>query len=165
MTEQLQLDAIDRRILSELQKDGRIRNNELAERVGLSPPACRRRVNALREHGVVKTIRATLDERQLGYEVTTFVTIQLHSQSQATVQAFERAIAAMPLVQQCWELSGEADFLLKCVALSVDGMRQQLLQFSAIPAVRNIRSLPVLGVAKDAPLPIPGVPPVSRPAE
>jgi len=82
----------------------------------------------------------------------------LQSQSQATVQAFESAIAAMPLVQQCWELSGEADFLLKCVARSVDGMRQQLLQFSAIPAVRNIRSLPVLGTAKDEPLPIPGLP-------
>lgn len=165
MTELPQLDDIDRRILSELQNDGRIRNNELADRVGLSPPACRRRVQALRERGAVKTIRASLDEKLLGYEVTTFVTIQLHSQSQATVQAFERAIAAMPLVQQCWELSGEADFLLKCVAVNVDGMRRQLQQFSALPAVRNIRSLPVLGVAKDEPLPIPGVAAVSIPVE
>ncbi len=165
MTEQQQRDQIDMRILSELQNDGRIRNNELADRVGLSPPACRRRVRALRERGVVKTIRATLDERLLGYEVTSFVTIQLQSQAQATVQAFERSIAAIPLVQQCWRLSGEADFLLKCVALSVEGMHQQLLQFSAMPSVRNIRSLPVLGVAKDEPLPIPGYPAASTPVE
>ena len=161
MTEHQQLDEIDLRILSELQNDGRIRNNELADRVGLSPPSCRRRVRALRGRGVVKTIRASLDETLLGYEVTSFVTIQLQSQAQATVQAFERSIAAIPLVQQCWRLSGEADFLLKCVALSVEGMHQQLLQFAAMPVVRNIRSLPVLGVAKDEPLPIPGFPAAS----
>lgn len=165
MTEHQQLDQIDLRILSELQTDGRIRNNELADRVGLSPPSCRRRVRALRERGVVKTIRAALDERLLGYEVTSFVTIQLQSQAQATVQAFESSIAAIPLVQQCWRLSGEADFLLKCVALSVEGMHQQLLQFAAMPSVRNIRSLPVLGVAKDAPLPIPAYPAASIPVE
>ena len=165
MTEPTELDDIDRRILSELQNDGRIRNNELADRVGLSPPASRRRVRALRERGVVKTIRATLDEKQLGYEVTSFVTIQLQSQSQATVQAFQSAIADIPLVQQCWSLSGEADFLLKCVAFSVEGMHQQLLQFAAMPSVRNIRSLPVLGVAKDAPLPIPDYPAASVPVE
>jgi DNA-binding Lrp family transcriptional regulator len=165
MTEHQQLDDIDLRILSELQNDGRIRNNELADRVGLSPPSCRRRVRALRERGVVKTIRASLDERLLGYEVTSFVSIQLQSQSQATVQAFESSIAAIPLVQQCWRLSGEADFLLKCVALSVEGMHQQLLQFAAMPSVRNIRSLPVLGVAKDEPLPIPGFPAASTPVE
>ena len=165
MTEHQQLDEIDLRILSELQNDGRIRNNELADRVGLSPPSCRRRVRALRERGAVKTIRASLDERLLGYEVTSFVTIQLQSQAQATVQAFESSIAAIPLVQQCWRLSGEADFLLKCVALSVEGMHQQLLQFAAMPSVRNIRSLPVLGVAKDAPLPIPDHPAASVPVE
>jgi DNA-binding Lrp family transcriptional regulator len=119
----------------------------------------------LRERGVVKTIRASLNERLLGYEVTSFVSIQLQSQAQATVQAFESSIAAIPLVQQCWRLSGEADFLLKCVALSVEGMHQQLLQFAAMPSVRNIRSLPVLGVAKDEPLPIPGYPAVSIPVE
>jgi DNA-binding Lrp family transcriptional regulator len=165
MTEHQQLDDIDLRILSELQNDGRIRNNELADRVGLSPPSCRRRVRALRERGAVKTIRAFLDERLLGYEVTSFVTIQLQSQAQTTVQAFESSIAAIPLVVQCWRLSGEADFLLKCVALSVEGMHQQLLQFAAMPSVRNIRSLPVLGVAKDAPLPMPDHPAASIPVE
>jgi DNA-binding Lrp family transcriptional regulator len=158
MTDQQELDEIDLRILSELQKDGRIRNNELANRVGVSEPPCLRRVRSLRGRGVIRAIRATLDERHLGYEVASFVSIQLTSQTQATLQAFETSITALPLVLQCWRISGEADFLLKCVATSVEGMHQQLLQFAAMPEVRNIRSSPVLGVSKDAPLPIPGYP-------
>ena len=161
MTERQPLDEIDLKILSELQRDGRIRNNELAVRVGLSEPPCRRRVRALRERGYVSAIRATLDEKLLGYEVISFVLIQLQSQAQAPLQAFEKSIAAMPLVQQSWRISGDADYLLKCVARNVEGMHQQLLQFSAMPEVRNIRTFPVLGVAKDAPLPIPDYPAAS----
>ena len=156
MTANPELDGIDLRILSELQKDGRIRINELASRVGLSLPPCLRRVRSLRARGVIKAIRATIDEKVLGYEVMSFVTIQLASQSKPTLEAFEASIAALPLVLESWRLSGEADYLLKCVAPDVEGMHQQLLQFAAMPEVRTIRSLPVLGVAKDAPLPVPG---------
>lgn len=155
MTERPQLDDIDVKILSEMQKDGRVRNNELASRVGISEPPSLRRVRALRSQGVIKAITATLDEKLLGYEVTSFVLIQLTSQARSSVQAFEAQIAANPLVLQCWQLSGDSDFLLKCVARSVEGMHQQLLQFSAISDVRTIRSYPVLGLSKDAPLPIP----------
>jgi DNA-binding Lrp family transcriptional regulator len=102
MTERQELDQIDLRILSELQIDGRIRTNELAVRVGVSHPSCLRRVRALRGRGVITAIRAALDERLLGYEVVSFVSIQLASQAQATLQAFEISIAALPLVQQCW---------------------------------------------------------------
>jgi len=164
MTERHPLDDIDLKILAELQRDGRIRNNELAERVGISEPPCRRRVRTLRERGYVSAIRATLDETLLGYEVISFVLIQLQSQAQAPLQAFERSIAAVPLVLQSWRISGDADYLLKCVARNVEGMHQQLLQFSAMPEVRNIRTFPVLGVAKDAPLPISGEPPARDPA-
>src|SRR6476619_3689639 len=163
MTERHPLDDIDLKILSELQRDGRIRNNELAERVGISEPPCRRRVRALRERGYVSAIRATLDETLLGYEVISFVLIQL--QSQAQLQAFEKSIAAVPLVLQSWRISGDADYLLKCVARNVEGMHQQLLQFAAMPEVRNIRTFPVLGVAKDAPLPLPDYPAASARAE
>ena len=161
MTERHPLDDIDLKILSELQRDGRIRNNELSERVGLSEPPCRRRVRVLRERGYVSAIRATLDETLLGYEVISFVLIQLQSQAQAPLQAFEKSIAAVPLVLQSWRISGDADYLLKCVARNVEGMHQQLLQFSAMPEVRNIRTFPVLGVAKDAPLPLSSDPSVS----
>ena len=156
MTERQQFDDIDLRILAELQTDGRIRINELAARVGITAPPCLRRVRALRSRGVVQAVRATLDERQLGYEVTTFVLIQLDSQTLTAIEAFEAAVAAVPRFLQCWRISGDADFMLKCVAPSVDDMRQQLLQFAGLPNVRKIRSFPVLGVSKDAPLPIPG---------
>jgi DNA-binding Lrp family transcriptional regulator len=156
MTADHELDDIDRKILSELQKDGRIRINELASRVGLSLPPCLRRVRSLRARGVVTAIRATIDEKALGFEVVSFVSIQLASQAKATLDAFEASIAALPLVLQSWRISGEADFLLKCIAPDVEGMHRQLLQFAAMPEVRTIRSLPVLGVAKDVPLPIPG---------
>ena len=155
MTERPEFDEIDAKILSELQKDGRVRNNELASRVGISEPPALRRVRSLRRQGVIKAITATLDERLLGYEVTSFVLIQLTSQARGSVQAFEAQIAANPMILQCWQLSGDSDFLLKCVARSVEGMHQQLLQFSAMPDVKIIRSYPVLGLSKDAPLPIP----------
>ena len=89
----------------------------------------------------------------------------MQSQARAPLQAFEKTIAAVPLVLQSWRISGDADYLLKCVARNVEGMHQQLLQFSAMPEVRNIRTFPVLGVAKEAPLPIPGEPPAPGPAQ
>ena len=163
MTASNELDELDLKILSELQKDGRIRINELASRVGLSLPPCLQRVRSLRARGVIKAIRATIDEKVLGYDVVSFVTIQLTSQAKPTLEAFEASVAALPLVLQSWRLSGEADYLLKCVAADVEGMHQQLRRFAAMPEVRTIRSLPVLGVSKDAPLPIPGDPPPSNP--
>lgn len=164
MTEHPPLDSIDLKILSELQADGRVRNNELANRVGVSPPPCLRRVRSLRGRGFIRAIRAALNERLLGYEVTSFVLIQLTSQARASVQAFETAIAASPLVLQCWQISGDSDFLLKCVARSVEGMHQQLLQFSTMPDVKTIRTYPVLGLSKDGLLPIPAELAASAPA-
>ena len=164
MTDDEPLDAIDLKILTELQRDGRIRNNELAERVGISPPPCLRRLRSLRRRGYVRAIRATLDEKLLGLEVTSFVTIQLKSQARSAVLAFEAAIMALPHVQQCWQLSGDADFLLKCLAADVEAMRRHLLQFAAMPEVNTIRSLPVLGLTKDAPVPLPQAP-HPRPAD
>jgi DNA-binding Lrp family transcriptional regulator len=110
MTEHQPLDGIDLKILSELQQDGRIRINELASRIGLSLPPCLRRVRSLLARGVIKAIRATLDEKALGYEVVSFVSIQLTSQARATLETFEASIAALPLVLQSWRISGEADF-------------------------------------------------------
>src|SRR5262249_43021334 len=139
----------------ELQSDGRIRNNELASRVGLSPPSCVRRLRSLFRRGVIRAIRATLDERWLGLEVISFVAIQLKQQNTPAIDAFESAVAAEPRIQQCWRLSGDTDFLLKCLAPSVEAMHQQLLRFAAMPEVQAIRSFPVLGLSKDAPLPLP----------
>ena len=158
------LDEIDLKILSDLQKDGRIRNNELAERVGISQPPCLRRMKSLRRRGYIRAIRASLDEKLLGFEVTSFVLIQLKSQARTAVQAFEASIAALPHVQQCSQISGDADFMLKCLAPNVEAMHRQLLQFAAMPEVQTIRTYPVLGLSKDAPLPLPGAP-HPRPAD
>ena len=110
------LDAIDRKILKELQDDGRITNVDLARRVGISAPPCLRRVRALEEAGYIKGYRALLDEKLLGYEVTVFAMVHLTSQAEADLKAFEDFVRKAPLVRECWMLSGEIDFILKCVA-------------------------------------------------
>src|ERR1700730_12503004 len=111
-----QLDLIDRKILKELQDDGRITNVELARRVGISAPPCLRRVRALKEAGYIKCYRALLDENLLGYEVTIFAMVHLTSQAEADLKSFEDFVRDEPLVRECWMLSGEIDFILKCVA-------------------------------------------------
>src|SRR5579872_4210075 len=105
------LDAIDRKILKELQDDGRITNVELASRVGISAPPCLRRVRALEEAGYIKGYRALLDEKKLGYEVTAFAMVHLSSQAEGDLVAFENFVRAAPLVRECWMLSGEIDFI------------------------------------------------------
>ena len=149
-----QLDDVDLKILTELQANGRVRNNELALRVGISAPNGLRRLKSLLSRGVIKAVRAVIDEKALGYEVVSFVAIQLASQAQPMLEGFEASIAAIPRIQQCWRISGDTDYLLKCVAPSVESMRKQLLHFAAMPNVKNVRSFPVLGVAKDVPLPV-----------
>src|SRR5205823_14302022 len=110
------LDAIDRKILKELQDDGRITNVELARRAGISAPPCLRRVRALEEAGYIKGYRGLLDEKLLGYEVTVFAMVHLTSQAEPDLKAFEDFVRAQPLVRECWMLSGEIDFFLECVA-------------------------------------------------
>jgi DNA-binding Lrp family transcriptional regulator len=154
MAERHHVDGVDLRILAELQADGRVRNNELALRVGISAPNCLRRLKSLLSRGVIKAVRAIIDERLVGYEVVSFVAIQLGSQAQPMLEAFEASIAVIPRIQQCWRISGDTDYLLKCIAPSVESMRKQLLHFAAMPNVKNVRSFPVLGIAKDVPLPV-----------
>src|SRR5690348_18417673 len=91
------LDAIDHKILKELQADGRMTNVELARRVGISAPPCLRRVRALEEAGYLKGYRALLDEKLLGYEVVVFAFVHLSSQAEADLQAFEKFVRAQPL--------------------------------------------------------------------
>src|SRR6266705_1824797 len=110
------LDAIDRKILKELQEYGRITSVELARRVGISAPPCLRRVRALEEAGFITGYRALLDEKRLGYEITVFAMVHLASQAEADLAAFEAFVRGEPLVRGCWMLSGEIDFILKCVA-------------------------------------------------
>ncbi len=127
------LDAIDRKILKELQDDGRMTNVELARRVGISAPPCLRRVRALEEAGFIKGYRALLDEKQLGYEVTVFAMVHLSSQAEADLSAFEDFVRKQPLVRECWMLSGEIDFVLKCVAPDLKTFQAFVEKLTAAP--------------------------------
>jgi DNA-binding Lrp family transcriptional regulator len=144
------LDAIDRKILKELQDDGRITNVELAQRVGISAPPCLRRVRALEEAGFIKGYRALLDEKLLGYEVTVFAMVHLSSQAEADLLAFEAFVRAQPLVRECWMLSGEIDFILKCVAPDLRTFQAFVVELTAAPHVRNVKTSLTLKIAKDA---------------
>ena len=107
------MDAIDSTILRHLQRDGRVTNLQLAERVGLSPSACLRRVQALEAAGVIKGYRAVLDRTRLGAGLTVFVMVGLSGQLQRDALAFERAMAETPEVRECHNITGSVEFLLR----------------------------------------------------
>ena len=143
------LDAIDRHILQELQADGRITNVELARRVGISAPPCLRRVRALEEAGFIKGYRGLLDEKLLGYEVTVFAMVHLTSQAESDLKEFEDFVRKEPLVRECWMLSGEIDFVLKCVAPDLKTFQGFVEKLTAAPHVRNVKTSLTLRNSKD----------------
>ena len=146
------LDSIDRNILHELQQDGRITNVELARRVGISAPPCLRRVRSLEEAGFIRSYRALLDEKALGCEVTAFAMVHLSSQAEADLQAFEAFVSGAPLVRECWMLSGEIDFILKCVAPNLPKFQAFVTDLTAVPHVLNVKTTLTLRNSKDAPI-------------
>jgi DNA-binding Lrp family transcriptional regulator len=146
------LDAIDLKILAELQKDGSITNVELARRVGLSAPPCLRRVRALEEAGIIKGYRTLLDPKLLGFEVQCFAMVQLASQKQSDLAVFQEQIADWPTVRECWTLSGEVDFILKCVATNMSAFQAFVGDLTSLPNVRNVRTALSLDLVKDEPL-------------
>src|SRR5919107_385115 len=127
------LDSIDWAILKELQADGSITNVELARRVGLSAPPCLRRVRALEQAGVIKGYRALLDPQALGFEVVCFAMVQLAAQGKAELAAFEARVRDWPIVRECWTLSGDIDFILKCVAPNLPAFQGFVLDLTALP--------------------------------
>ncbi|WP_417319768.1 Lrp/AsnC family transcriptional regulator [Emcibacter sp.] len=113
---QVKLDEIDRRILENLQQDGRMTNVELAERVGITAPPCLRRVRALEDAGYIQGYHADLNAEALGYGLTVFAMVGLHSQAENDLKAFEEMVNAWPLVREAYMLNGEIDFILKIVS-------------------------------------------------
>jgi DNA-binding Lrp family transcriptional regulator len=144
------LDAIDRKILKELQADGRMTNVELSRRVGISAPPCLRRVRALEEAGFIKGYRALLDEKKLGYELVVFAMVHLASQAESDLAAFEEFVRGQALVRECWMLSGEIDFVLKCVAPDLKTFQAFVETLTAGPHVRNVKTSLTLRNSKDA---------------
>lgn len=111
-----ELDAIDLKILRELQRDGRMTNVELSDRVGISAPPCLRRVRKLEEAGIIEGYHAMLNARTLGFDLVAFCMVGLKHQSEKELKAFAAASEGWPIVRQAWMVSGESDFLLHCVA-------------------------------------------------
>lgn len=149
------LDSIDRNILHELQQDGRVTNVELARRVGISAPPCLRRVRSLEEAGFIKGYRALLDEKLLACEVTAFAMVHLSTQAESDLQAFEAYVSGEPLVRECWMLSGDIDFLLKCVAPNLSRFQAFVTELTSAPNVLNVKTSLTLRNAKNAPI-VPG---------
>jgi DNA-binding Lrp family transcriptional regulator len=146
------LDAIDRKILSELQADGRMTNVELAKRVGISAPPCLRRVRSLEESGLIRGYHADVNARELGFEVQVFAMVGLDSQAETELNAFEERCRNWPLVRECHMLNGEVDFILKCVAPDLSSFQSFLTsELLSTPNVASVKTSLVIRGAKDDP--------------
>ena len=146
------LDPIDRQILAELQGDGRMTNVELARRVGISAPPCLRRVRALEEAGLIRGYHAEVNARALGFEVQVFAMVSLLRQAEADLSAFEARARAWPLVRECHMLSGETDFVLKCMAPDLASFQAFLTgELTAADNVGSVKTSLVIRGAKDQP--------------
>ena len=145
----VKLDRIDRRILRDLQADGRMTNVDLAERAGISAPPCLRRVRALERAGVIRGYHADINPAALGYNVTVFAQVGLSSQAEQDLRAFEALVNSWPEVRECHMLAGETDFLLKVVAADWDAYQRFLTtQLTTAPNVNHVRSSLAIRTAK-----------------
>jgi Lrp/AsnC family leucine-responsive transcriptional regulator len=135
------LDEFDHKILVELERDGVLTSAALAERVGLSPSACHRRVKAMEAAGVIEGYAAILSEKALGRSATVFVAVTLDNQRADTMAAFERAVATCREVQDCHLMTGESDYLLRIVIADDDRYeRVHRETLSKLPGVRRLVS-------------------------
>ncbi|MEO0683447.1 MAG: Lrp/AsnC family transcriptional regulator [Pseudomonadota bacterium] len=145
-----EMDGIDRKILRELTRDGRVSNAALSERVGLSASACLRRVQALEAAGVVRGYRAVLDPDAMGQGFLAYITVGLALHSKASQEAFERAVAAAPEVRECHNVTGTVEYLLRIEARDLrDYKRVHTEVLGALPQVRTLTSYIVMGSPKD----------------
>ncbi|MBT4999914.1 MAG: Lrp/AsnC family transcriptional regulator [Tateyamaria sp.] len=135
------LDATDRRILSVLQRRGRMSNTELSDTVHLSASACHRRVQRLEETGYIRDYVALLDARKMGVPTTVFVEITLQGQADEVLEAFEKAVARIPDVLECHLMAGTADYLLKVVTEGTEDFARIHRQYLArLPSVAQMQS-------------------------
>lgn len=137
----MSLDDIDRRILTALQRKGRMSNSDLSEQIHLSASACHRRVQRLEAEGYIRDYVALLDPRKMGVPTTVFVEITLQGQADEVLEAFEKAVARIPDVLECHLMAGSADYLLKVVAENTEDFARIHRQFLArLPGVGQMQS-------------------------
>ncbi len=142
------LDEIDRRIISELQEDGRMTNVELARRAGISPPPCLRRVRRLEDGGYIQGYRAQTDGQKLGWQIAFFVVVGLESQKQVALDAFEALVAGWPEVRECHMIRGGGDFLLKLVARDAAHENQLTARLTGAPNVGKVQTLQTIRTSR-----------------
>lgn len=150
------VDDVDRRILAELQRDGRLSVTELAERVRLSVSPCHRRLRALERSGAISGYRAQLDAPTLGLGFEAFVFVTMHDANRATLDAFEQAVADIPHILQAQRLFGDPDYLLRIVARDLRAF-QALYddRLATLPGVHRLSSTLVMkSVFENRPLPL-----------
>ncbi len=153
--QRVKLDDIDRRILKDLQENGRITNVELAKNAGISAPPCLRRVRAMEESGYIKGYHAQLNAESLGFGVTVFALVGLQSQAESDLTAFEEQADGWPLVRECFMLAGENDFILKVVARDWDTYQHFLThELTSAPNVAHVKTSMGIRASKN----LPGVP-------
>ena len=146
----MEIDAINHRILHELTRDGRVSNQALAARVGLSPSACLRRVQELERRGVIRGYRAVLDPAAMGIGFTAYITVGLSVHTKAAQEAFERAMAAAPEVRECHNVTGVFEYILRVEAADLAAYKTFHTEvLGTLPHVAAITSYVVMGSPKD----------------
>jgi len=152
----MQIDDTDRRILNALQRQGRMSNAELADKINLSPSACHRRVQRLEKEKIIKDYVALLDPRTVDRRTTIFVEISLSGQAEELLAAFEREVALIPDVLECHLMAGSADYMLKVVAADTDDFaRIHQRRLARLPGVSKLQSnLALRTVFKTTALPL-----------
>ncbi len=146
------LDETDRRLLAELQAEGRVTNVELANRIGLTAPPCLRRVRALEEAGVIRGYHADLDPSRLGFAITVFAMVSLKSQAENALREFEDYVEMLPEVRECHMLNGEIDFILKIVSQDLQSFQEFLTsKLTPAPNVDSVKTSLTIRTAKHEP--------------
>ena len=150
------MDLIDKRILWEVQRNGRLQNVDLAQKVGLSPSPCLRRVKQLEDDGIIEKYVALLNSQKINLGLTVFARIWLKGQDEKTVNAFVEAIQSMDEVVECQLMAGDCDFFLRIMVADLDAYRQfQIQRLNKISSIQNVKTeIPLQKIKQTTALPI-----------
>lgn len=148
----LELDAIDRRILAELQRDARMSVQELSNRIGLSPSPCARRVRILEQSGVIRGYTLILDEAAMGFPISVFVSVKLDRQIDDRLRTFEDAVRKFPEVTDCWLMTGDRDYLVRVAVADLSEFEHFLTgKLTKVAGVASLESsLPIRRVKQQS---------------
>ena len=143
------IDEIDRRVLVELQHDGRISTTDLAEHVGLSRPAASARIRRLEDEGTIRGYTAVVDPEAVGFELLCLIGVAMTLHSQETIVRARAAIAEMPEVLECWHVTGDFDYILKVAARNRADLQRFILdRLTPVPGIARVNTSLVLGIEK-----------------